>query len=87
MNEWSKAFAPFDKNKGDLGIKNLRRQNISPLCKWTWKLETQKSLLQDIVNAKYLRTKTITYVKLRMSDSPSWKAILGVRDYYLLVDK
>jgi hypothetical protein len=29
------------KNKGGLGVKDLRKQNISLLCKWWWKLDIQ----------------------------------------------
>jgi hypothetical protein len=35
------------------------------------------------VKARYLREKQITDVKPRVNDSPSWKAILKVRDLYL----
>jgi hypothetical protein len=33
-----------DRKKGDLGIKDLRKMNISTLCKWWWMLETQQGL-------------------------------------------
>ena len=32
------------KRKGGLGIKNLRKMNISLLCKWWWKLEKEEGL-------------------------------------------
>jgi hypothetical protein len=32
------------KKKGGLGIKNLKRMNISLLCKWWWKLEKEDGL-------------------------------------------
>jgi len=32
-----------------LGVKDLRKMNISLLCKWWWKLEHEQGLWQDIV--------------------------------------
>jgi hypothetical protein len=46
------------KKKGGPGILDLRKQNISLLWKWWWKLDTQYGLWQDIVRAKYMRNKT-----------------------------
>ena len=68
MVKWSKIFK--SKNKGGLGIKNIRRQNISLLVKWWWKLDTQQGLWQDIVKARYLRNKTMAFVTARFSDFP-----------------
>lgn len=51
--KWSKVCK--SKKKGGLGIKNLRKMNISLLIKWWWKLENEDGLWQDIVKAKYLR--------------------------------
>lgn len=58
------------KKKGGLVIKELRKMNISLLCKWWWKLEHKDSLWQDIVKYKYLKTKSIHEVKHRPDDSP-----------------
>jgi hypothetical protein len=41
------------KRKGGLGIKDLRRMNLSLLCKWWWKIETGEGLWQEIVRKKY----------------------------------
>jgi hypothetical protein len=32
------------KNKGGLGVKDLRKENIILLTKWWWKLETQDGI-------------------------------------------
>jgi hypothetical protein len=32
------------KKKGGLGIKDLRKMNISLMCKWWWRLETKDGL-------------------------------------------
>uniref|UniRef100_A0A453J0Y5 Reverse transcriptase zinc-binding domain-containing protein n=1 Tax=Aegilops tauschii subsp. strangulata TaxID=200361 RepID=A0A453J0Y5_AEGTS len=71
------------KKKGSLGVKDLRKQNISLLTKWWWKLETQQGLWQDIIRAKYLHKDTVASVKCKFSDSPIWKAIMKVKEYYL----
>jgi hypothetical protein len=45
-------------------------------------LEIQNSLWQQIVKAKYLLTKTVATVKMRIEDSPGWKALLKIKEYY-----
>jgi hypothetical protein len=39
--------------KGELGVKDLRRMNISLLCKWWWKFEKGEGMWQEIVKKKY----------------------------------
>jgi hypothetical protein len=53
-----------------LEIKDLRKLNISLMCKWWWRLETKEGLWQDIVKYKYLNNKSIHEVGHRLSDSP-----------------
>jgi hypothetical protein len=48
--KWVKITKP--KSKGGLGIKDLRRMNISLLCKWWWKAETGSGVWQDIIRKK-----------------------------------
>lgn len=48
-----------DKKKGGLGIKDIRRMNISLLCKWWWKLDNETGLWQDLVKAKYIKNDII----------------------------
>jgi hypothetical protein len=80
MVKWTRVCR--SKKKGVLGVKDIRKQNISLLCKWWWKLETLDGLWQDIVKAKYLRNKTVATVSSKFNDSPCWKAILKVKDTY-----
>jgi hypothetical protein len=61
MVKWSRVCC--SKSKGGLGVKDLRKKNISLPCKWWWKLETQSDLWKQIVKAKYLRTKFVASVK------------------------
>lgn len=71
------------KKKGGLGIKDLKRMNISLLCKWWWKLEREGGLWQHIVKYKYMQNKTIHEVEHRLSDSPMWADLLKVKIVYL----
>jgi hypothetical protein len=71
------------KKKGGLGIKDLRKMNVSLLTKWWWKMEKENGLWQEIVKAKYLHNKTIFSVTHKASDSPMWSDLLKVKDVYL----
>ena len=71
------------KEKGGLGIKNIRKMNISLLCKWWWKLDHENGLWQDIVKNKYFRGGFLSSIKHRIDDSPVWSGLLSVRCFYL----
>jgi hypothetical protein len=45
--KWAVITKP--KKKGGLGVKDLRKMNISLLCKWWWKFENEEGLWQEIV--------------------------------------
>lgn len=64
-------------------MKDLCKQNISLITKWWWKLETQHGLWQDVVGAKYFKKDTIASVRCKFGDSPMWKAIMKVKEYYM----
>jgi len=57
------------KKYGGLGIKDLRKMNISLLCKWWWKLEMEEGLWQEIVKFKYLKNQSIHEVGHKLNDS------------------
>ena len=63
-------------------MKDLHKHNISLLAKWWWKLETQQGLWQDVIRAKYLKIDSVASVRCRFGDSPSWKAIMKVKEHY-----
>lgn len=67
------------RKKGGLGIKNLRKMNVSLLYKWWWKLENEDGLWQEIVRYKYLRNNSIHTVSHKLNDSPIWSDLLKVR--------
>jgi hypothetical protein len=60
-----------EKNKGGLGILNLRWINISLLTKWLWKLEREEGLWQTIVRKKYMKGKPLCVLK-KQGDSQFW---------------
>lgn len=71
------------KKKGGLGIKDIRKMNISLLCKWWWKLECEDDLWQQIIHFKYLNGKQVCTVKRGQTDSTMWSDLLKIRDVYL----
>lgn len=79
--KWSRVCR--SKKKGGLGVKNLHKQNIALLTKWWWKLDTGEGLWQDIVRNKYLKKSSVACVKQKFSDSPAWKNLLKIKDYYM----
>jgi len=79
--KWSKICIP--KKKGGLGIKDLRKLNISLLIKWWWKLESGEGLWQDIVKKKYMKNLCLQHLKKKPGNSPVWNDLLKVKDLYL----
>ena len=71
------------KKKDGLGIKNIKKLNISFLCKWWWKLEHEEGLWQNLVQEKYLRGALVSTVSPKMGDSPIWTDMLKIRHIYL----
>jgi hypothetical protein len=45
--KWIKVTKP--KTKGGPGVKDMRKMNISLLCKWWWKLENEEGLRLEVV--------------------------------------
>lgn len=70
-------------NKGGLGVKDLRKMNISMLCRWWWKLEMGERLWQDVVRKKYVTENGITQLKSRPTNSPIWNDLLKIIEYLL----
>ena len=71
------------KEKGGLGINFLERMNISLLCKWWCKLESEEGLWQDLVQAKYVHNRPIALVVHKQFDSACWADFLKVKHLYL----
>ena len=66
-----------------MGIKDIRKMNISLLCKWWWRLEKEDGSWQKIVRYKYLRTDSIHTVSHKLNDSHMWYDLLKIKDFYL----
>ena len=82
MTKWSVVCKT--KRKGGLGIKNIKKMNVSLLCKWWWKIEHEEGLWQTIVKAKYMSgNNLITLIKHKVDDSPIWSDLLKIRHIYL----
>jgi hypothetical protein len=79
--KWDKVCRP--KKKGGLGIKDLRKLNLSLLCKWSWVLVIQEGIWLDLVRLKYINQKPLYLVPNRKNDSPVWSDLLKVRHIYL----
>jgi len=79
--KWIKITKP--KSKGGLGIKDLRRMNISLLCKWWWKVENGEGIWQEIIREKYLKKGMICMLTKNPKNSPVWNDLLKVRHIYL----
>jgi hypothetical protein len=71
------------KKKGGRGLKDLRKLNISLLCKWWWHLENSEGIQHDLVSLKYVKKHPICLIPSRMDDSPLWKDMMKVRHIYL----
>jgi hypothetical protein len=71
------------KRNGGLGIKDLRKLNISLLVKWWWALENEQGLWQDIVRLKYVKGTPVCSIPNRYNDSPVWCDLLKIRQIYL----
>jgi hypothetical protein len=70
------------KDQGGLGISNLDHRNISPLCKWLWRLENKDGLWLQLLRAKYLKKVTLTQCKHKLTDSHFWSGIMSVKDVF-----
>jgi hypothetical protein len=79
--KWVK-LCKSEKN-GGVSIKNIRKLNISLLCKWWWKLENENGLWQEIVKAKYFSRSNIQNISHKLGDSPIWSDLLKIKPIYL----
>jgi hypothetical protein len=68
------------KSKGGLGVKDLRRMNLS---KWWWKLEFEEGIWQEIVRKKYRIFKGISGLQRKPRNSSAWNDLIKVKQLYL----
>jgi len=57
--------------------------NISLLCKWSWRLDNEEGLWQNIVKAKYIKGAPIGAITHRPDDSPIWTDLLKIKYFYM----
>ena len=81
MVKWNLITKP--KRKGGLGLKNMKLLNVSLLCKWWWRLESEEGLWQEVVKKKYGIEHGIWRIARRQNDSAIWKDLLKVKHIYL----
>jgi hypothetical protein len=79
--KWAVITKP--KKKGGLGVKDLRKMNISLLCKWWWKFENEEGLWQEIVRKKYRVKGGIASLREKPTNSPVWNDLIKVKNMYL----
>jgi hypothetical protein len=79
--KWTKICK--SKKKGGLGIKDIRKMNVSLLVKWWWKLDNEEDVWQKNIKHKYLKSESILDVSHKQSDSAIWADLLKVKNIYL----
>jgi mannosylglycoprotein endo-beta-mannosidase len=78
LTKWSIICRP--KDQGGLGVEVLELKNKCLLSKWLFKLLNEEGVWQELIQNKYLHSKTLSQVKAKPNDSPFWKGLLKVKD-------
>jgi hypothetical protein len=78
LTRWNIICRP--KDQGGLGVEVLDLKNKCLLSKWLFKLLNEDGVWQELLHNKYLRTKTLSQVTTKPTDSPFWKGLMGVKD-------
>lgn len=79
QTKWDVICRP--KDQGGLGVEVLHLKNISLLSKWLYKLMNE-GVWEEIIQNKYLKTKTLSQVTAKPTDSPFWKGLMNVKDEF-----
>jgi hypothetical protein len=53
------------------------------LRKWIFKLLNEEGMWQELLYNKYLRTKSLSQVQAKPTNSPFWKGIIRGKDEFL----
>jgi hypothetical protein len=78
LTRWNIICRP--KDQGGLGIEVLEIKNKCLLCKWLFKLLSEDGVWHELINNKYLHSKSLSQVMVRPSDSPFWKGLMKLKD-------
>jgi hypothetical protein len=80
LSRWNIICRP--KDQGGLGVEVLEIKNKCLLSKWLLKILTKQGVWQEIIQNKYLHSKSLSQVKAKPSNSPFWKGIMKVKDNF-----
>jgi hypothetical protein len=72
LTKWKIICRPND--QGGLGAEVLDIKNEYLLTKWLFKILNEQGVCQELIQIKYLHSKSLSQVKCKPSDSPFWKA-------------
>ena len=70
------------KDQGGLGIEVLEIKNKCLLSKWLHKLLNEEGVWQELLINKYLGDKTLSQVHAKPLDSPFWRGLMKVKEYF-----
>lgn len=78
LARWDIICSP--KDQGGLGIENLEVKNKCLLSKWLYRLSTEsEGTWIQIIQNKYLNSKTLAQVTARPNDSSFWKGLMKIK--------
>jgi hypothetical protein len=60
----------------------LEVKNNCLLCKQLFKLLTKNGVWHELITNKYLYSKSVSQVKVKPSNSPFWKGLTKLKDYF-----
>ena len=78
LTKWNLICRP--KDQGGLGVEVLELKNKCLLSKWLFKLLNEEGVWQELLQNKYLQSKTLAQVEAQPTDSPFWKGLMRVKD-------
>jgi hypothetical protein len=67
------------RDQGGLGTEVLELKNKCLLDKWLFKLMNEQGVWQELMQNKYLHSKTSSQVTAKPTDSPFWKGLMKVK--------
>ena len=78
LTRWNIICRP--KDQGGLGVEVLELKNKCLLSKWLFKLLNEEGVWLELLQNKYLHSKTLAQVEAQPNDSPFWKGLMRVKE-------
>ena len=78
LTKWNIICRP--KDQGGLGVEVLELKNKCLLSKWLFKLLNEEGVWQELLQNKYLQSKTLAQVEAQPTDSHFWKGLMRVKE-------